>query len=271
MDANQRLWVGTWGFGVTLLDMTHPEKLPVAYIHSTQYPQLPINFIGALTYDKRNNGMWIGTNQGLFFYDIARDSLQVPFSDQQSNHINGIIGSTIDSDNRLWLGCAEGVYVIDLHRQQQPFFSYVHLKYKLDNPQSKLVDRITSILEDTDGTLWLGSDGFGIYKRVTREDGSQVFEAYTTSNGLANNNVKGLLEDDLGNLWISTLNGLSCYDKTNNRFTNYYKEDGLVSNQFYWNAYCKAKSGLLYFGTLDGLVEVNPEIIKRHDRATGSR
>jgi len=80
---------------------------------------------------------------------------------------------------------------------------------------------------------------------VTREDGSQVFEAYTTSNGLANNNVKGLLEDDLGNLWISTLNGLSCYDKTNNRFTNYYKEDGLVSNQFYWNAYCKAKSGLL--------------------------
>lgn len=265
MDATQRLWVGTWGFGVTLLDMTHPEKLPVAYIHSTQYPQLPIDFIGALTYDKRNNGMWIGTNQGLFFYDIARDSLQVPFSDQQSNHINGIIGSTIDSDNRLWLGCAEGVYVIDLHRQQQPFFSYVHLKYKLDNPQSKLVDRITSILEDTDGTLWLGSDGFGIYKRVTREDGSQVFEAYTTSNGLANNNVKGLLEDDLGNLWISTLNGLSCYDKTNNRFTNYYKEDGLVSNQFYWNAYCKAKSGLLYFGTLDGLVEVNPEIIKRHD------
>lgn len=260
-DDRQRLWVGTWGLGVTLLDMTHPDKLPVQYINSVQYPQYLPDFVGALSYDRRNKGMWIGTNQGLFFYDLESDSLQIPFRDNASNNINGIIGSMIDSDHKLWLGCAEGVYVIDLNRQQDGYFSYVHLRYKLDNPQLKLVDKITSIYEDSDGVLWLGSDGFGIYKRIEKNDGSHTFQSYTTSDGLANNNVKGLLEDDRGNLWISTINGLSCYDRKNNSFTNFYEEDGLVSGQFYWNAYCKSKSGLLYFGTLGGLVVVDPEMI----------
>lgn len=262
MDGDQRLWTGTWGLGVTLLDMTHPDKLPVKYIHNASYPQFLVNFVGALSFDPLNNGMWIGTNQGLYFYDIEKDSLQRPFRDNLSDQINGIIGSVIDNDNQLWMGCAEGVYVIDLNRQEDQTFSYTHLKYKLDNPQSKLVERITSFCIDSDGVLWLGSDGFGIYKRIIDDEGAYSFQSYTTSDGLANNNVKGLLEDGNGHLWISTINGLSCFDKKKISFTNYYEEDGLVSDQFYWNAFCKAKSGLLYFGTLNGLVAVDPEMIR---------
>lgn len=261
IDDAKRLWVGTWGYGVTLFDMTHPGMLPVKYINSTLYPQFLVDFVGALSYDQQNNGMWIGTNQGLFFYDIDQELLQKPFRDGLSDHINGIIGSVIDNDNQLWMGCSEGVYVIDLDRQEDGYFSYTHLKFKLDKPQSKLIERITSFCIDSDGVLWLGSDGFGIYKRTIQDDGTYSFHSYTTSDGLANNNVKGLLEDDHGNLWISTINGLSCFNKRNNSFINYYEEDGLVSNQFYWNAYSKSKSGLLYFGTLKGLVAVNPDMI----------
>ncbi len=267
MDDEQRLWTGTWGLGVTLLDITDPGKRPVRYIHSGQYPQFLVDFVGALTFDRHNNAMWIGTNQGLFCYDIEKESLEKPFRDNLSDQINGIIGSVIDNDNQLWMGCAEGVYVIDLNRQEDHTFSYVHLKYKLDDPQSKLIERITSFCIDSEGVMWLGSDGFGIYKRMTNEDGSYTFQSYTTSDGLANNNVKGLLEDERGNLWISTINGLSCYNRNNNSFTNYYEEDGLVSSQFYWNAYAKAKSGLLYFGTLDGLVAVDPEMIRSNNAA----
>jgi len=66
-DDRQRLWVGTWGLGVTLLDKTHPDKLPVHYINSVQYPQYLPDFVGALSYDKRNKGMWIGTVRVFFF------------------------------------------------------------------------------------------------------------------------------------------------------------------------------------------------------------
>ena len=261
IDNKQRLWVGTWGYGVTLLDMNDPNKKALKYINTGNNPSFSLDFVGALTFDKHNNGMWIGTNQGLFYFDLEKDSLQVPFSNNMSDHINGIIGSIIDDDNKLWIGCNEGVYVIDLDSKTDESFSYVHLKHKLDNPQSKLVEQITSFCIDSNGVLWLGSDGFGVYKRIINDDGSYTFQSYTTAHGLANNNVKGLLEDDLGNLWISTINGLSCYDKKNDNFINYYEEDGLVSSQFYWNAYYKTKDGMLYFGTLNGLVAVNPKMI----------
>ena len=262
IDDNKRLWTGTWGYGVTLLNMNDPDKRSVKYFNTGNYPTFFLDFVGALTFDKLNNGMWIGTNQGLYYYDIEKDSLQRPFRNNMSDHINGIIGSIIDKENNLWLGCNEGVYIIDLNSKTDQFYSYVHLKYKLDNPQSKLVERITSFCIDSNGVLWLGSDGFGIYKRIVNGDGSYTFQSYTTAHGLANNNVKGLLEDDNGNIWISTINGLSCYNKKNDSFTNYYEEDGLVSGQFYWNAYYKTKDGTLYFGTLSGLVAVNPEMIR---------
>src|SRR5690606_34480817 len=133
------------------------------------------------------------TNQGLYYYDIEKDSLQRPFRNNMSDHINGIIGSIIDKENNLWLGCNKGVYIIDLNSKTDQFYSYVHTKYKFDHPQSKLVERITSICIDSNGVLWLGSDGFGIYKRIVNGDGSYTLQSYSKPHGLANNNVKGLL------------------------------------------------------------------------------
>ena len=45
-----------------------------------------------------------------------------------------------------------------------------------------------------------------------------------------------------GNIWIGTNNGLSCYHPTENRFTNYTKQDGLPDTQFYWNASCHSQT-----------------------------
>ena len=262
VDRLDRLWVGTWGMGISVIDRKNPARTALKYINSANQPGFFPDFVGVLCYDEINNGMWIGSNQGLFFHDIERDELVVPFKDGTSSNISGAIGSIIDEDDKLWLGCGEGVYVIDLHRGPDGYFSYEHLKYKLDEPGSKLVDKITSMCMDSDTVLWLGSDGFGIYKREKNDHGNYSFTAYTTSDGLANNNVKGILEDDFNNLWISTNNCLSCFNKENNSFTNYFKEDGLISNQFYWNAFYKSNNGLLYFGTVEGLIAINPEIVK---------
>ena len=51
---------------------------------------------------------------------------------------------------------------------------------------------------------------------------------YSTAQGLPNNSIRGILEDNNGNLWISTNNGLSCYHQAENRFINYTIQDGLI-------------------------------------------
>ncbi len=261
IDDKDRLWVGTWGNGVTLLDRKNPAKPASKYLNSASEPGFLIDFVGALQYDKRNRGMWVGTNQGLYFYDPDTETLKIPFSDKSSSAISNIVGSAIDENNRLWIGCDEGVYVVNLNREGKDFFSYTHYPYKLDDPQSRLIDKITCIHLDSKGVLWLGSDRFGLYRRMTDKHGNVAFKSYTTADGLASNNVRGILEDDSGNLWISTTNGLSFLDRESLRFSNLYKEDGLGSNQFYWNAYCKTADGTLYFGTVDGLVGIDAQSI----------
>lgn len=38
----------------------------------------PIYFIGSLTYDSINNGVWVGANEGLYFYDLKQEKMIVP-------------------------------------------------------------------------------------------------------------------------------------------------------------------------------------------------
>lgn len=256
-DNKNRLWVGTWGKGITLLDIDQPHKNAIKYLSTQNNPSFSIDFIGSLTYDSINDGIWIGANPGIFFYDINTDKISSPLPGGVSEKVQGSIGTLIDSKNRLWMGTMEGVYIIDLHSCSGNHFSYKFFKHKLDNPESHLIEKPTCFYESSDGTIWIGSNGYGIYK-YAEKDGESQFTSYTIEHGLINNNVRGVLEDRKGCIWISTNNGLSCFDPLKETFVNYTKDDGLANNQFYWNAYFRSKSGLLYFGCLDGLVVIDP-------------
>ena len=261
LDERDRLWVGTWGYGITVIDRNNPAQKATFKINSGNYPGLLIDLIGGLLHDTINNCMWIGSNQGLYCYDLLSESLIMPSPEVSFANIQGIIGMTIDENGFLWVGSQEGVYSIDLKSRQENCYGIHHYRYKLDAPGSSLVEKITSLCLDSDSVLWLGSDGYGFYKRLVNEDGTCSFKSYKASDGLANNSVKGILEDDLGYLWISTSHGLSRFDKQEESFVNFFKSEGFESDQFYWNAYHKSKSGTLYFGTLNGLIAINPSLI----------
>lgn len=261
-DNNNRLWVGTWGLGLNLIDLSGDKQRVIKQISSYTHPDFLLNFVGALCYDSINNAVWIGSNSGIYFYDIQSDQLFSPIPDEINRNIHGSIGSVIDRHGQLWIGCMEGAYVINLNSRKNNLFEYTHLKYKLDDSESKLLERMSSFYVAKDGTLWLGSNGCGIYKHIPSADGNiGTFVAYTTNEGLVNNNVLGILEDKNGKLWISTNNGLSCFDPIAESFTNYTKEDGLLGNQFYWNAYSSSENGILYFGGVDGLIAIDPNRI----------
>ena len=259
-DPENQLWVGTWGTGVSIYDIEHPELYPKKYLAAWTPPGYPINFIGSLCYDSINHFMWIGTNLGFYFYDYKTDRIYSPFSDEnRANTIHSSPGAIIDRYGQLWMGCHDGVYVFDLHSRQDNKFRFVHLKYKLDDPASQLDERNGCFFLDSSGVLWIGSNGSGIYKHIPKEDGSVgEFVGYTTEHGLINNNVYGIIEDQWKRLWISTNNGLSCFDPQSEKFINYTKEDGLPGNRFYWNASCRSANGQLYFGTVEGLTRIDP-------------
>ena len=260
-DQDGRLWTGTWGGGLNWVDIQshkiHRVEMPDEHARLT-------NFIGALAYDTYNEGLWIGSNDGVFFYDFKTSQLVEPFDSCQL--VRGCIGATIDPEGVLWMGCMRGTIAVDLKSRKDGKFSFRNLMYRLDNPDSRIYEKISSFCVASDGTLWLGSNGYGLYHRVVDKDGKEHFDVLTQEDGLVNNAVKGIAEDRNGHLWITTLNGLSVYDPNLKTFSNYSQSDGLASSQFYWNSAIASHSGVIYLGSEAGLTEVtgeNPEATNR--------
>ena len=259
VDNKNRLWIGTWGGGINLMELKAPYRVTLRISQSTEH--YPINFIGTLIYDSINSCIWIGANNGIYFYDLQAKRLFSFLGDDTSERLLGCIGSIIDRKGQLWIGSMDGVYIIDLHSRSlgENKFNYRHLRYKLNQPELRIIEKITCFCQTDDSTLWLGSNGYGIYKCTTGKDGIEKFTAYTTENGLPNNSIRGILQDKNGSLWISTNYGLSCYNPANNQFSNYTTEDGLIDNQFYWNASCRSSAGTLLFGGVSGLTVIEGE------------
>ena len=72
---------------------------------------------------------------------------------------------------------------------------------------SDISNTIRSILQDSKGNYWFGTDGDGLY----RYDGKNII-LFTTKDGLCNNQIRSIQEDRSGTIWLATGNGVSRFD-----------------------------------------------------------
>lgn len=253
-DNRGNLWIGTWGAGIAVMNLQQPGKIIPLVVDAKH--QHFLNFAGALVYDPINDGMWLGTNDGLFFYDLKRQQLIEPF--RGCLNVRGCIGSLITRDGKLLMGCVQGMVEINLKSRipGKGDFAVKYHQYKLDDPKSGVIDKILSFCLAKDGKIWLGSNGYGLYCYNYNKEGKTYVKSFTTNNGLANNTVKGIVEDNQGMLWIATDNGLSIFNPKTETFSSYSREDGLLSSQFYFNGAIRDAKGKIYLGTDEGLMAV---------------
>ncbi len=253
-DKYGRLWIGTWAGGVNVMDLRTPGE--ITHLDITGDHERLLRFVGALAYDPINDGLWIGTNDGLYFYDFRKARVEEPF--EGCRNIRGCIGSIVTKDGKLWMGCLEGVVQVDLKSRKgdKKAFKWTQYRNKLDRPTSVTRDKITAFCQADDGTLWLGSSGYGLYKMTVGKNGKPSFVNFTTNQGLANNVVKGIVADKHGLLWITTDNGLSVFNPKTRVFTNFSEDDGLACSQFYFNSAAISPDGVIYLGTGKGMTEI---------------
>jgi len=253
-DRNGDLWVGTWGGGINRISTSGAFKV-VQRIDADPNGVDPMSFVGALAMDNINNILWIGANTGIYYYDLSNGEVHAAMKEQAT----GVVGACIDATGKLWMGGQKGLVIFDLMSRNAAGFEYTQYSYKLDAPESLAGEKIACITEASDGTIWVGSNGNGIYRADITSNGDIVFRNYGHDEGLANDGVRGILEGNDGSLWISTCNGLSFFNPKTGRFSSFTVSDGLANNQFYWNAAMKRSDGSLCFGHVDGLSIVHPE------------
>jgi signal transduction histidine kinase len=117
---------------------------------------------------------------------------------------------------------------------------------------------IKLIFQDSRKNIWIGSNSTGL---CLYQAAQNKFTHFTEKDGLPNNVVYGILEDDHQNLWLSTNKGLCEFNPITKKVRNFDVYDGLQSNEFNSGAYFKSPSGKMYFGGVNGLNYFHPKDI----------
>ncbi|MFT3739889.1 MAG: two-component regulator propeller domain-containing protein [Breznakibacter sp.] len=257
---NDRLWVGTWGGGLCKADGNGTFKRFIPPVNNPETDFVNA-FVSSIVYDKRGF-LWIGTEGGLAILGLGNNTfLDLRTSDNALSQITEIGCLYLDSKDFLWVGTRNGLYrfpssVLDNpDKVELPMSRLEVYRSSSQSPETGNLPGgyIISLLEDNTGTMWIGTYGDGLLKCKGLPGGKLSFEQFTQSDGLCNNVVYGIQQDDAGNLWLSTDHGLSCFDPGSNSFDNYFMEDGLLGDQFYWSASYKSADGRLFFGGVNGL------------------
>ncbi len=151
-------------------------------------------------------------------------------------------------DSILWAGCSHSYLLkFDMASHKPEFFKI-----------TRGITNIEDICVGDDGALWLATLGTGVC-RIDPATGEKFF--FTTASGLTNNTTYCVMNDDSGNIWVSTNSGLSVINPANGLIRSFGENDGLLIHEFNSDASWVTADGKFLFGGVGGAVEFNPEQI----------
>jgi PAS domain S-box-containing protein len=250
-DKDHDIWIATWGAGLNRYDRKTgrffrymPEKNNSSSISGNTIWNLRID---------QNDIVWLCIyNVGVDLFDkrkgvIKRYRANADNPRTISSKTNSLIYK--DSEKNMWICTGDG-----LNRYEGKTDSF-----KIYNFPDNVV---LSFCKDKDGNWWVGTDTKGVY--FCKPDGT-IVNSYNTTNGLPNNSIKAIIEDNHGDLWFSTNGGISRFDRKTQKFRNYSKEDGLQGNQFFAQSFLKTRKGEIYFGGFDGFNSFYPDSLEDNE------
>ena len=87
---------------------------------------------------------------------------------------------------------------------------------------------------------------------------NESFTRFDMSKGFPSNIIYRMVEDNRGNLWLTTNNGLVCFNPETDDKRVYTTANGLLSNQFNYQSGYKDKMGRIYLGSINGFITFDP-------------
>lgn len=284
VTKDSTLWIGNYGYGI-------------AYFHNNIWNSFSkkegiISDIVPSFVEDQQGHLWIITNRGVLKSTFNGETWKFEHDKSLPQLTTKII---IDKTGRKWVVTNDNIYgfdsnnirpVADLHRfiatsEYNAFliddFQYLwivtnnniirfHLQSESITEEIKwpgvTVEGNKTIIIDKDQNLWIGTNGFGLF-RYNNGKWSNI----TEKEGLSNNYVHSIYEDKEGNIWVGTEEGLNKF--SDGFITVFSALDGLTNNSV--RALCEDSSGAVWIGTMSGICKlvdnkiilpINHEIIK---------
>jgi signal transduction histidine kinase/ligand-binding sensor domain-containing protein/DNA-binding response OmpR family regulator len=259
IDQEGLLWIGTFYGGLNSFD----GKKFIHYRHDDNDPSSLADDKVWEIYEDREQNLWVGTlGGGLDLFDRKTKRFQhYQFKEGKPSPLlsNFISALMQDRKGNMWIGTVYGLAVFEKNKATPTFYNHTNDKTSLSN------NNVICILEDSKGRIWVGTrQGLNLYNEQTKK-----FQIFTTSDGLPDDMILNILEDDHQTLWLSTPNGLcNAIPKQGENglgfsIISYDEMNNLQNREFNENAALKTRAGELIFGGPSGFNIIDPGKIRK--------
>ena len=256
-DRDGILWIGTNLGGLNRFD---PATDTITHFrHDPDDPtSLSDDDVRAIHQD-REGTLWVGTQGGGLnrFAPETGTFLRSSHRPEDATSLSHYDVRTILSDRhgRLWIGTfGSGLNLLEPAPTPDGQPTFRHFEHDPERDDSLSDNRIRAIVEDTEGHLWIGTNG-GL-DRFDPERGT--FTRYhhdpAAPDSLSDNRIRAIYQDSAQRLWIGTRNGLNVFVPQSDTFIRYLRdpEDPLsLSGESAYSIF-EDSSGGLWVGTYNG-------------------
>lgn len=247
IENQDEMWIGMFKNGIDI----HNLKAKTRKHLSPEQLGIDESSIWTLYQDRKGN-VWLGNGWGV--YSCNKNNLKFERHDEFG--YNFIFDIYEDSKGNIWV-CTMGNGVFKLRATDKAVEHYIH---RQEEPGTISSNSVSSITEDKKGNLWFSTDRGGICKYINE---TNSFKTYSKNEGLPDDVAYKIVEDNEGLLWFGTNHGLVRFNPETETIQVFTEKDGINNNQFNYKSGIRSRSGKLYFGSINGLMAIHPNDIKR--------
>lgn len=301
IDKEESLWLGSYFDGIKFYSAFQNNfKYYSCSLSATAQAGKVVNVIK----EGKDDQYWIGTDDNGIFRFNAKTQEITPFRDAASigTTYYCIHDLLVDGDKLYAATYGRGMEVFDLKTGKVESYLYnpedstsisssrVFILYKASNgyiyvgtsngiccynPQQKkftrmgsFAGRISAIIEDYHGKIWIGTSISGLYSYNIKTGKTTAYQRSDNPNSITKNVITTLAIDNRKRLWVGTYGqGLCRYNEDSDNFTRYDHLE--LPNKIITSII--PKGDLLWISTNKGLAVYNPdtEYLKTYSKSNG--
>jgi ligand-binding sensor domain-containing protein/AraC-like DNA-binding protein len=290
-DHLKQLWIGTKGDGIFVFNHYRKKKWNSQQQFTAQNSTLQDNRIYCFQ-NSQKNILWIGTEDGIYYYDYHRNQIVALNTLQKNKKISYIHAIYEHSPNTLWVASVgQGIIKLTIDWSRSIATITNTEQIYVDNGTMNSNFFFTAHAAN-DSILWFGNRGKGAFKinintkriepyktgKINDEMKNDVFAItsirdtlyFGTGNGLIemqpqkinyfdestgfiNSTIHHIINTEAKNLWISTNRGIIQFNPKQSSFRTYLPKEML---EFCDGAGFASKDGTLYFGGINGVISI---------------
>lgn len=252
-DRTGRIWIGT----ATGLKVLYNGRWASFEERRENGRDNAINTIA----EDQSGKIWLGTNSGLSMFDFNSGTFSryaIDPDEHSQGGLNPVFSLATSPGNRIWIGSNTTLQLLDATSKKMiPISDPSGVDSRMPN------DGIYALFQDKAETLWIGTTSQGILKLDKNLTVFPAYKASLTNIPSAKNIIRGLAEDNNGNLYLATDAGLEYFNRASSTYTGYVHQNGnrnTLSSNYTTSVVFSKRSGLVWVGTYSNGVDIfNPQ------------